>query len=79
MSVSLQQVEPALACKGEECGDLLEDGLRREWTVLGSSADKNRGYAVQWFSLSALALGLYLWFQWWRPRKQRMRAATTSA
>lgn len=79
LPISLQQLEPALACIEADCGDLLEDGLRREWTVLGSSADKNRGYAVQWFSLSALALGLYLWFQWWRPWRRRMRAANTDA
>jgi hypothetical protein len=30
---------------------------------------------VQWFSLSSLVAGLYLWFQWLRPWVQRRRAA----
>ncbi len=79
LSVSLLQLEPARACAAPEpgapdCLTVLEDGLRRDWVVTGSSADKNRGYAVQWFSLSALIVGLYLWFQWigpWRRRRNR--------
>ena len=30
--------------------------------------EKHYGYAFQWFAMSALVLGLYLWFQWLRPR-----------
>ncbi len=75
LPISLQQLEPALACAGSDCTERLEDGLLRDWTVVGSSADKNRGYAVQWFSLSTLVAGLYLWFQWLRPWVQRRRAA----
>ena len=43
------------------------DGLRRDWPVIAQSADKNKGYAFQWFALSALIAGLYLWFQWIQP------------
>ncbi|NBT11658.1 MAG: SURF1 family protein, partial [Betaproteobacteria bacterium] len=67
LPISLQQLEPALGCTAGDGVDVLEDGLRREWTVVGSSADKNRGYALQWFSLSALVVGLFIWFQWLRP------------
>ena len=69
LPISLVQLEPALQCKatGEDCVEVLEDGLKRDWVVVGSLADKNRGYALQWFGLSALVAGLYLWFQWWRP------------
>lgn len=45
------------------------EGLRRDWPVVASTADKNMGYAVQWFALSALMAGLYLWFQWIQPLK----------
>jgi surfeit locus 1 family protein len=83
LPVSLVQLEPALQCEGASnpaahsgstpvCERILEDGLKRDWVVVGSSADKNRGYALQWFGLSALVAGLYIWFQWlvpWRKRK----------
>jgi surfeit locus 1 family protein len=44
-----------------------DDGLRRDWPAVASSADKNRAYAFQWFALSALLAFLYLWFQWINP------------
>lgn len=44
------------------------DGLIRELPVLGVSSDRNFGYAVQWFMLSALIMGLYVWFQLIKPR-----------
>jgi surfeit locus 1 family protein len=39
------------------------DGLLRDWPLVASSADKNYGYAFQWFGLSALIFFLYVWFQ----------------
>jgi surfeit locus 1 family protein len=49
----------------------VDDGLRRHWPAPASGADKNRGYALQWFGLSALITGLYVWFQLVRPRLAR--------
>ncbi len=74
LPMSLQQLQPSVACVNGACTERLDDGLKRAWTVVGSSADKNRGYAVQWFSLSALVLGLFAWFQWLRPWQQRRHA-----
>ncbi len=45
------------------------DGMRREWPKSISGADKNRGYAFQWFALSALAIILFAWFQVWKKIK----------
>ena len=45
------------------------DGLLREWPQSISGADKNRGYAFQWFALSTLALILFAWFQVWKKIK----------
>ena len=56
------------------CDTPLEDGLLRDWPVVASSSDKNRGYAVQWFSLSALVLALYFWFQIIQPWRQARKA-----
>lgn len=39
------------------------DGLARDWPETGSGAEKNQGYAFQWFGLSALIAILYVWFQ----------------
>lgn len=51
LPVSLVQTGPA------------SEGLLRDWPVVGSTADKNYGYAFQWFGLSALISILYVWFQ----------------
>lgn len=47
------------------------EGLQRDWDAPDLGLDKHRGYAFQWFGLSALLVGLYVWFQGvrrWRPR-----------
>ncbi|WP_273600881.1 SURF1 family protein [Roseateles albus] len=46
------------------------DGLLRSWQAPDAGVHKHYGYAFQWFLLSALILGLYVWFQTIRPRKQ---------
>jgi surfeit locus 1 family protein len=45
------------------------DGLRRDWPVVDAGLGKHYGYAFQWFGLSALFAGLYVWFQLLRPRR----------
>jgi surfeit locus 1 family protein len=50
-----------------------EDGLLRQWPRPAADVHKNYGYAFQWFALSALILGLYVWFQLIRPRRARQR------
>lgn len=51
---------------------LPEDGLRRHWPAPAADVHKHHGYAFQWFALSSLLTGLYVWFQvlgpWWRRR-----------
>jgi surfeit locus 1 family protein len=44
------------------------DGLMREWPRPAVDVQKHYGYAFQWFALSALMAGLYVWFQLVRPR-----------
>lgn len=39
------------------------EGLARDWAPALSGADKNRGYAFQWFALSGLVAALFVWFQ----------------
>jgi surfeit locus 1 family protein len=50
------------------------DGLRRQWPRPAADVHKHYGYAFQWFALSALILGLYVWFQLIRPRRARRRS-----
>jgi surfeit locus 1 family protein len=45
------------------------DGLLRQWPEPAVDVHRNYGYAVQWFSLCALVIGLYAWFQLIRPRR----------
>jgi surfeit locus 1 family protein len=39
------------------------EGLMRDWPAHLSGADKNRAYALQWFALALLCVGLFTWFQ----------------
>jgi surfeit locus 1 family protein len=51
------------------------DGLLRDWPLPAVDVAKHHGYAFQWFALSALITGLYVWFQLLRPRRRRAAAA----
>ncbi|MGP1681485.1 MAG: SURF1 family protein [Giesbergeria sp.] len=44
-------------------------GLLRNWAPISLGVEKNYGYAFQWFALCGLILGLYVWFQFVRPRR----------
>lgn len=48
-----------------------DDGLLRDWPAPSAGVDKNRGYAAQWFAMSALIVILYVWFQLIQPRRRR--------
>lgn len=47
----------------------VEDGLVRHWPRPAADVQKHYGYAFQWFALSALIIGLYVWFRILRPSK----------
>jgi len=49
----------------------LDDGLVREWAQPGSDVDKHRGYAFQWFAMTAVTAGLWLVFGYLRPGGKR--------
>lgn len=49
------------------------DGLQRDWPKPAVDVQKNKGYAFQWFGLSALIVFLYVWFQLVRPWRARSR------
>jgi surfeit locus 1 family protein len=36
--------------------------LVRYWPVITTTPEKHRGYAVQWFAMATMLLGLYLWY-----------------
>ena len=46
------------------------DGLLRQWMPDVPDVSKHYGYAAQWFALSALITGLYVWFQLIHPRRR---------
>jgi len=39
-----------------------QDGLIRDWPHPGSGADRNRGYALQWFALATMALAFWAYY-----------------
>lgn len=50
------------------------EGLTRDWPEAASGAEKNYGYAFQWWALSSLIAILYVWFQFIVPRRKAARA-----
>lgn len=40
-----------------------------QWPAPDLGLAKHWGYAAQWFAMAALILGLYVWFQFFRPRR----------
>lgn len=47
------------------------EGLQRDWPRFESAEHKHLAYAAQWFAMSAIAAGLYAWFQLISPRRRR--------
>ncbi|TWO70377.1 SURF1 family protein [Caenimonas sedimenti] len=47
------------------------EGLLRDWPQPATGADKNYGYAFQWWAMSGLITILYVWFQFIVPRRRR--------
>lgn len=64
--LSVLELAPAVAAPAAGSGD----GLVRDWPAPAADVHKHYGYAFQWFSLSALTLILYVWFQVLRPRRR---------
>ena len=52
-----QTVEPAY-----------RDGLARDWNQPGAGVDRHRAYALQWFTMAAVALGVWVWLAFGRRR-----------
>jgi surfeit locus 1 family protein len=46
------------------------EGLLREWPRAAAGSERNYGYAVQWWAMSALIAILYVWFQFIAPRRK---------
>ena len=70
--LSVLQEDAAPTERQPVAGDLL-----RQWPRPAADVHKHYGYAFQWFALSALMLGLYVWFQLIRPRRIPHDSATT--
>ncbi|BCX82399.1 surfeit locus 1 family protein [Methylomarinovum caldicuralii] len=47
-----------------------EEGYVRAWELAHIRPERSRGYALQWFSFSAIAVGLWLWHGWKRARRR---------
>lgn len=50
------------------------DPLQRRWPEPQVDVGKHHGYAFQWFALSVLVAGLYVWFQLIQPFRRRRAA-----
>ena len=54
------------------------DQLFRQWAQPNYGSEKNYGYMVQWWALSALITVLYVWFQLLRPHLKSKNIITDS-
>lgn len=68
--LSVQQLDGLGDGVGKTAGGA-GDGLLRQWPAPVLDVAKHHGYAFQWFALSALITGLYVWFQLIHPRSRR--------
>lgn len=50
------------------------EGLLRDWPRPSAGSEKNYGYAVQWWAITALIAILYVWFQFIVPRRKTQPA-----
>lgn len=67
-------LRPLLVVQEEPASGANDDGLQRRWPQPAADVQKHYGYAFQWFAMSALIGGLYVWFQLIRPaRRSRSR------
>ena len=75
---ALNRAMPDRAYKGmvQQVGAASE-GLKRDWYEPASGVEKHYGYAFQWFAMSAVLAGLYLWFQWLKPKPNKHERLTT--
>ena len=64
------RLAPLLVLQDDPAG-AANDGLLRQWPQPALGLHTHYGYAFQWFVLSALMAGLYVWFQLVRPRLRR--------
>lgn len=48
-----------------------DDGLLRDWPRPSVDVHTHYGYVFQWWAMSALIAGLYVWYQLIRPRLRR--------
>ncbi|AOW14614.1 hypothetical protein LPB72_05470 [Hydrogenophaga crassostreae] len=55
-----------------------DTAFQRDWPRFSAGAQKNMGYAVQWFAMSATAALLFLWFQFISPRRKHRPDGTDS-
>lgn len=63
---SLLQLDMA-DVKSQTKANISQDKLLRNWAQPNYGSEKNYGYMVQWWALSALVTILYVWFQLIRP------------
>jgi surfeit locus 1 family protein len=64
---------PLAALSVQQTGAASE-GLQRDWPQPASGAEKNLGYAVQWWAIAATIAILYAWFQFIAPRRKPGRS-----
>lgn len=50
-----------------------DNTLVREWPLPPTDSDTNRGYALQWFSFAAIAIGAWIAIAWRALRKRRRK------
>ena len=73
LPMALLQTSPEVLSEGSP-SSLQEASLLRDWPAANTGVAKHYGYAFQWFALSALLGGLYVWFQLIAPVVTRRHA-----
>ena len=77
LSYSLLQLDTPIA-NANANANATQDKLQRRWAQPNYGSEKNYGYMVQWWALSALITLLYVWFQLVSPNSKSKNKAKKS-
>ena len=76
LSYSLLQLDTPIAnANANANANATQDKLQRRWAQPNYGSEKNYGYMVQWWALSALITLLYVWFQLVSPNSKSKNKA----
>lgn len=71
LPASAEQLDKETSQTAEGKPQAGEMPLGRDWWLPTAGVEKHQAYAAQWFLMALTITGLYIWYQWWQPAKEK--------